>query len=77
MRDAAGTLDRLEGFASLHGAAFYGVAPNERRITLARGAGPALPVRILTEAGPVTIFDPGFVPGWHVAATAFEGTDSA
>ncbi|HET8874737.1 MAG TPA: dihydroorotase [Casimicrobiaceae bacterium] len=32
----AGALDRLEGFASLHGAAFYGLAPNADAITLVR-----------------------------------------
>ena len=34
--DRAGALDRLEGFASLHGPAFYGLPPNAARITLAR-----------------------------------------
>jgi dihydroorotase len=34
----AGALDRLEGFASLHGAAFYGLAPNGDAITLVREA---------------------------------------
>jgi dihydroorotase len=34
--DAAGALDKLEGFASLHGPAFYGLPPNTDRITLAR-----------------------------------------
>ena len=36
--DAAGALDRLEGFASLHGPAFYGLPVNEERITLRREA---------------------------------------
>jgi dihydroorotase len=31
---AAGALDRLEGFASLHGAAFYGLPPNTGALTL-------------------------------------------
>lgn len=31
---AAGALDRLEGFASLHGAAFYGFSPNTETLTL-------------------------------------------
>jgi dihydroorotase len=31
-----GALDRLEAFASLNGPAFYGLAPNEARITLRR-----------------------------------------
>ncbi|QEA12353.1 dihydroorotase [Comamonas flocculans] len=34
--EAAGALERLEGFASLHGPAFYGLLPNEERITLRR-----------------------------------------
>jgi dihydroorotase len=63
-----GALDRLEGFASLHGAAFYGLAPNEERITLERCATPpARPGRIETGAGPVVVFDPGFAPHWRVA----------
>jgi len=32
--DAAGALDKLEGFASLHGPAFYGLPRNRGRITL-------------------------------------------
>ncbi|MFZ9313717.1 MAG: dihydroorotase [Burkholderiaceae bacterium] len=34
--DTAGALDRLEGFASLHGPQFYGVAPNTGRLRLHR-----------------------------------------
>ncbi|MDX1626045.1 MAG: dihydroorotase [Wenzhouxiangellaceae bacterium] len=36
--ERAGALDRLEGFASEHGPAFYGLAPNEERIELERRA---------------------------------------
>ncbi|MEB3265517.1 MAG: dihydroorotase [Cyanobacteriota bacterium] len=36
--EAEGALERLEGFASLHGPHFYGLAPNEERITLERAA---------------------------------------
>jgi dihydroorotase len=36
--DAAGSLDRLEGFASHHGADFYGLARNSQKITLVRRA---------------------------------------
>jgi dihydroorotase len=32
----AGALERLEGFASLHGAAFYGFAPHDDRVALVR-----------------------------------------
>jgi dihydroorotase len=38
--DAAGSLDKLEGFASFHGADFYGLARNRRQITLVRTAWP-------------------------------------
>ncbi|MFN4158624.1 MAG: dihydroorotase [Gemmobacter sp.] len=61
-----GALDRLEGFASRHGPAFYRLPVNEGRITLRRGDRAAWPARILTEAGPVTVFDPGFPVFWHV-----------
>ena len=60
-------LDRLEGFASLHGAAFYGMAPNEARVTLVREAAPVeVPAGIETGAGRVTVFDPGFPVHWRV-----------
>jgi dihydroorotase len=63
-----GALDRLEGFASLHGPAFYRLAPNEERITLERTETPlARPERIETGAGPVVVFDPGFPLHWRVA----------
>ncbi|MDD2608199.1 MAG: dihydroorotase [Giesbergeria sp.] len=34
--DNAGAIDKLEGFASLHGPAFYGLPPNQGTITLQR-----------------------------------------
>ena len=36
--DAAGALDQLEHFASIAGADFYGLAPNEETVTLRRAA---------------------------------------
>ncbi|HUP09359.1 MAG TPA: dihydroorotase [Caldimonas sp.] len=36
--ERAGALDKLEGFASRHGPAFYGLAPNAERVTLERRA---------------------------------------
>jgi len=36
--DAAGSLDKLEGFASFNGADFYGLPRNLRRITLVKSA---------------------------------------
>ena len=62
-----GALDRLEGFASLNGPAFYDLPPNEERITLIKGAPVTYPAKIETGAGPVTVFDPGFPLHWRVA----------
>ena len=56
-------LDRLEAFTSLNGPAFYGLPPNETRITLRREA-PDHPASIDTPDGPVTVFDPGFDLNW-------------
>ncbi len=65
-RDA---LDHLEAFTSTHGATFYRLPLNESRVTLTRHAAPqTFPEKILTEAGPVTVFNPGFPVHWHVEA---------
>lgn len=58
-------LDRLEGFASLHGPAWYGLAPNDDTVTLARGHRPP-PAKLETAQGPITVFDPGFPIAWHI-----------
>jgi len=65
--EQCGALGQLEGFASLNGPAFYGLPTNEGTLTLTKGAGNT-PSHIDTDDGPVTVFDPGFVPGWHVSA---------
>jgi dihydroorotase len=63
----ADALDRLEGFASLHGAAFYRLAPNADRITLHKPADPApFPAQVDTGAGPVVVFDPGRTTQWRL-----------
>jgi dihydroorotase len=59
-------LERLEGFTSLHGPAFYRLPPNAARITLAKGGPVTYPSKIDTEDGPVTVFDPGFALHWRV-----------
>ena len=65
--DAA--LDRLEAFTSLHGAGFYGLPPNSATLTLVKSAeATAFPEKILTGAGPVTVFNPGFPVFWRVAS---------
>ena len=63
-----GALDRLEGFTSLNGPAFYGLAPNEARLTLIKDDTPVIyPDKIDTNDGPVTVFDPGFPLYWRVS----------
>lgn len=60
-------LDRLEAFASLNGAAFYGLPPNDGRITLTRRDRPAdYPAQISAGGETVTVFDPGFPLFWHL-----------
>jgi dihydroorotase len=62
-----GALDRLEAFTSGHGAAFYGLPLNPTTLDLVRRDIPeTYPDKILTEAGPVTVFNPGFPVHWHV-----------
>jgi dihydroorotase len=62
-----GALDKLEGFASLFGAARYGLAPNDTMITLVKENTPVTyPAKIETEDGPVTVFDPGHPLFWRV-----------
>lgn len=63
-----GALEKLEAFASLNGPAFYGLPPNEARITLRRQEAPvAFPKAIETVDGPVTVFDPMKPSHWYVA----------
>ncbi len=59
-------LDRLEGFTSRHGPAFYRLPVNEDTITLEKGEPVEYPAQIETGDGPVTLFDPGFPLHWHV-----------
>ncbi|MCF3973464.1 dihydroorotase [Paracoccus salsus] len=62
-----GALDRLEGFASLNGAAFYGLPPNEARIRLIRRDQPVqYPRTIAAGDETVTLFEPGHPLYWHL-----------
>jgi len=62
-----GALDKLEAFVSLNGPAWYGLSPNETRITLVKRAAPVeFPKKIETGAGSVTVFDPMFPIYWDV-----------
>ncbi|MEM9441902.1 MAG: dihydroorotase [Pseudomonadota bacterium] len=60
-------LDKLEAFASLHGPAFYRLPPNDEVLTLRKQHEPVrYPEKVDTEAGPVTVFDPGTPLYWNV-----------
>jgi len=59
--DEEGALDRFEGFASEHGARFYGLPLNEGRVTLVRDA-----VRVPDRIGDVVPFMAGETLGWRV-----------
>ncbi len=61
-----GALDKLEGFTSLNGPAFYGLPANDATLTLTRTA-PSYPGHVDTEEGPVTVFDPDIPLNWSVA----------
>ena len=64
-----GALDRLEGFASLHGPAFYRLPANSGSLRLVKHELPqTFSEKIMTEVGPVTVFNPGFPVHWHVEA---------
>ena len=65
--DREGALDRLEGFTSLYGPAFYRLPANDTTITLTRGAPVRYPDKIRTKDGGVTVFDPGFDLHWTVS----------
>ncbi|WP_424939405.1 dihydroorotase [Aliiroseovarius sp. S253] len=67
--EAEGALDKLEGFTSLHGPAFYGLPVNEDSITLTKGDAPVTyPATLPAGDHTVTTFDPGFPLHWRVDA---------
>lgn len=60
-------LDKLEGFTSLHGSAFYSLPNNSTKLHLTRSDTPlALPCNIQTEEGTITTFDPQMPLYWQV-----------
>ncbi|MFY0309151.1 dihydroorotase [Leisingera sp. D0M16] len=63
-----GALDKLAGFASEYGPAFYDLPVSSESLTLTKGDAPVVfPEKIETGDGPVTVFDPGFPVFWNVA----------
>ncbi|MBQ4823680.1 dihydroorotase [Leisingera sp. HS039] len=59
-------LDKLAGFASENGPAFYGLPVSSEILSLAKSDAPVVfPEKIETGDGPVTVFDPGFDVHWR------------
>ena len=65
--DDEGALDRFEGFASLHGAAFYGLPVNEGSVTLVREEH-VVPATIDAAGTPVVPFHAGETLRWRLAS---------
>lgn len=60
-------LAKLEAFTSLNGPAFYKLPVNQDFITLEKSdSALEIPDKIMTGAGAVTVFDPGFKLHWKV-----------
>jgi len=66
----AGCLERLEGFASEYGPAFYGLPLNADRIRLFRKEPEAAPTDLVTPDGEVRVFAPPRILGWGVERLA-------
>ncbi|MDD8024395.1 MAG: dihydroorotase, partial [Paracoccaceae bacterium] len=65
--EAEGKLANLPAFAAQNGPAFYRLPVNTTTMTLEKTDQPAeWPEKIITGAGPVTVFNPGFPVYWHV-----------
>lgn len=65
--DQEGRLDRLEGFVSLHGAAFYGEEPATETIVLEKGMEPAaFPEVVMAGAEEIRVFEPTEQVLWRV-----------
>lgn len=62
-----GALDKLEAFASLNGAAFYGIQPNAQKMRLTKqDEAVAYPETVVVGNETVTVFDPGYPLHWKV-----------
>ncbi|MDQ9171365.1 dihydroorotase [Oxalobacteraceae bacterium R-40] len=64
--DRAGALDKLEGFASIHGAAFYGLPRNTQSITLVRESW-TIPAELPMGDATVVPLDAGASLNWRLA----------
>jgi dihydroorotase len=63
--ERAGALDKLEGFASIHGAAFYGLPRNAESITLTRESW-TIPAELPMGNASVVPLDAGAVLNWKL-----------
>jgi len=63
--DAAGALDKLEGFASFFGADFYGLPRNTGTVSLRRESW-TLPAEFMVEDLPVVPLRAGESIGWRL-----------
>ncbi len=63
--DEEGALDRLAGFASEHGPAFYGLPLNDGMITLER-SGCAVPAALTAAGAPIIPFHAGETLAWRL-----------
>jgi dihydroorotase len=66
--DAAGRLDRLEGFASHHGADFYGLPRHSDKVSLVRSSWIA-PAGYAFGGGTLVPYRAGETIGWRIART--------
>jgi dihydroorotase len=66
--DAAGALDRLEGFASLNGPRFYGLPVNEQTMTLERSPMTVPDAVALPDGGEIRPFRAGETLAWRIVA---------
>jgi len=65
--DEEGALDRFEGFASLHGSAFYGLPVNEETLTLERGE-TRVPECLMLTGEEIVPWHAGQVLGWRLVS---------
>ncbi len=65
--DELGALDKLEGFASIHGANFYGLAVNEGTVTLKKETWTVPEEIILPNGKPIVPFYAGQQVSWKLA----------
>lgn len=64
--DELGVLDKLEGFASLHGPDFYGLPRNESKVTLVKESWEVPETIILPDGEPIVPFHAGKTVSWKL-----------